>query len=194
MVSSAKEIARLSQEMVSKSTMDPNQLPALSSDISHHYIQLANDARGAVTTTMSQDIGIRIRCGVQELGRAVIDLVRCGGAVQFSPNDAFAVRDLSDSNRIISEKVSDILAALQAGSRGTQACINAASTVSGIIGDLDTTIMFATAGTLHAEGDETFADHRENIIKTAQAVVEDTKTLVAGNDSFFPQFHNYWLF
>jgi talin len=53
--------------------------------------------------------------------------------------------------------------------------------VSGIIGDLDTTILFATAGTLHAENeDETFADHRENILKTAKALVEDTKTLVAG--------------
>jgi len=57
-------------------------------------------------------------------------------------------------------KVSNVLLALQAGSRGTQACINAASTVSGIIGDLDTTIMFATAGSLNADGDELFADHR----------------------------------
>lgn len=79
-----------------------------------------------------------------------------------------------------------MLAALQAGSRGTQACINAASTVSGIIGDLDTTIMFATAGTLHAENDdEKFADHRENILKTAKALVEDTKTLVAGTSDPF---------
>lgn len=53
--------------------------------------------------------------------------------------------------------------------------------MSGIIGDLDTTILFATAGTLHAENeDESFADHRENILKTAKALVEDTKTLVAG--------------
>lgn len=81
-----------------------------------------------------------------------------------------------------------MLAALQAGSRGTQACINAASTVSGIIGDLDTTIMFATAGTLHAENDdEKFADHRENILKTAKALVEDTKTLVAGVVLFIAQ-------
>lgn len=72
------------------------------------------------------------------------------------------------------------MASLQAGSRGTQACINAASTVSGIIADLDTTIMFATAGTLNREGEESFADHRENILKTAKALVEDTKTLVAG--------------
>lgn len=72
------------------------------------------------------------------------------------------------------------MASLQAGSRGTQACINAASTVSGIIADLDTTIMFATAGTLNREGEQSFTDHRENILKTAKALVEDTKTLVAG--------------
>jgi talin len=144
------------------------------------YFQLANDARGAIATTISQDVGVRLRCGVQELGRACIELVKFGHAVQFSPGDSFAIRDIADSNRVVSEKVSDILAALQAGSRGTQACLNAASTVSGIIGDLDTTIMFATAGTLHSEGDETFADHRENILKTAKALVEDTKTLVAG--------------
>jgi len=57
-------------------------------------------------------------------------------------------------------KVSNVLLALQAGSRGTQACINAASTVSGIIGDLDTTIMFATAGSLNADNEELFSDHR----------------------------------
>jgi len=73
-----------------------------------------------------------------------------------------------------------VLAALQAGSRGTQACINAAHTVSGIIGDLDTTIMFATAGTLHSDGDGSFADHREHILQTAKALVEDTKVLVTG--------------
>ena len=56
--------------------------------------------------------------------------------------------------------MSYVLAALQAGARGTHACINAASTVSGIIGDLDTTIMFASAGTLNPEGNETFADQR----------------------------------
>ena len=57
-------------------------------------------------------------------------------------------------------QVSFVLASLQSGSRGTQACINAAHTVSGIIADLDTTIMFATAGTLNADGEDSFADHR----------------------------------
>lgn len=69
-------------------------------------------------------------------------------------------------------QASHVLAALQAGSRGTQACINAASTVSGIIGDLDTTIMFATAGTLNSEKEgENFSDHREYILKTAKVII-----------------------
>lgn len=111
-----------------------------------------------------------------------MDLVKAGNNCQMAPlGDSFTQRDVADAAKHVSERVSQILAALQAGSRGTQACINAASTVSGIIGDLDTTIMFATAGTLHAENEnETFADHRENILKTAKALVEDTKTLVAG--------------
>lgn len=40
-------------------------------------------------------------------------------------------------------------ALLEAQSPGTQACLLGASTVSGIIADLDTTILFASSGTLH---------------------------------------------
>ena len=57
-------------------------------------------------------------------------------------------------------QVAQMLSVLQQGAKGTQACINASHTVSGIIGDLDTTIMFATAGTLNSDGNETFTDHR----------------------------------
>lgn len=41
--------------------------------------------------------------------------------------------------------------------------------------------MFATSGTLNPEyADDTFAVHKDEILKTAKALVEDTKTLVAG--------------
>ncbi|PNF41180.1 Talin-1 [Cryptotermes secundus] len=182
MVTAAKEVARIAQEMVAKSATDVGRLGALGADLSRQYGQLASDATGAAAATSNADVSTRIRSGVQELGRACLELVKAGGACQMAPQgDTFAQRDVADSARHVSEKVSQVLAALQAGSRGTQACINAASTVSGIIGDLDTTIMFATAGTLHAENEEeSFANHRENILKTAKALVEDTKTLVAG--------------
>ena len=51
---------------------------------------------------------------------------------------------------------------IQTGSRGTQACINAAGTIDGVIADLETTVMFASAGTLSPDPGETFANHRCN--------------------------------
>ncbi|XP_067209447.1 talin-1 isoform X1 [Linepithema humile] len=181
MVEAAKEIARLAQEMSTKSSIDVARLGPLAVDISHKYTQLARDTSGASAAASNADVSARLRTGVQELGRACADIVRAAGTCQMSPGDAYAQREVAEHSKIVTEKVSQVLAALQAGSRGTQACINAASTVSGIIGDLDTTIMFATAGTLHAENEsDTFADHREHILQTAKALVEDTKTLVAG--------------
>ena len=92
-----------------------------------------------------------------------------------------AQRDVADQAKNVCEKASYVLAALQGGSRGTQACINAVSTVNGVIGDLDTTIMFATAGTLNPEDDnDQFAAHREGILNCAKSLVEDTKSLVLG--------------
>uniref|UniRef100_A0A803TLX2 Talin 2 n=1 Tax=Anolis carolinensis TaxID=28377 RepID=A0A803TLX2_ANOCA len=134
----------------------------------------------AIAVTAQEMIGLQIRARVQELGHGCIFLVQKGGALQVCPTDSYTKRELIECARAVSEKVSLVLSALQAGNKGTQACITAASAVSGIIADLDTTIMFATAGTLHAENNESFADHRENILKTAKALVEDTKLLVSG--------------
>ncbi|KAH8306929.1 hypothetical protein KR044_001207 [Drosophila immigrans] len=179
MVATAKEIARLANEMNAKSSVEPAALPQLAVDMTQHYQQLTQDSVGASTTTTSPDVAVRIRTTVIDLGRSVSAMIQssAGGA---SPNDASAQKEIARNAREVSEKAAQVLAALQAGSRGTQACINAAHTVSGIIGDLDTTIMFATAGTLHSDGDGSFADHREHILQTAKALVEDTKVLVTG--------------
>uniref|UniRef100_A0A7N6AUE2 Talin 1 n=1 Tax=Anabas testudineus TaxID=64144 RepID=A0A7N6AUE2_ANATE len=134
----------------------------------------------AIAVTVQEMIGSNIKKQVGELGFSCTGLVTKAGALQCSPNDSFTKKELIESARKVSEKVSHVLASLQAGNRGTQACITAASAVSGIIADLDTTIMFATAGTLNRENAETFADHREYILKTAKALVEDTKLLVSG--------------
>jgi len=179
MVARAKEIASLANEMNAKSSVEPAALPQLAVDMTQHYQQLTQDSVGASTTTSSPDVAMRIRTTVIDLGRSVSSMIQssAGGA---RPNDVGAQKDIARNAREVSEKVAQVLAALQAGSRGTQACINAAHTVSGIIGDLDTTIMFATAGTLHSDGDGSFADHREHILQTAKALVEDTKVLVTG--------------
>uniref|UniRef100_A0A3B3YJZ8 Talin 2b n=1 Tax=Poecilia mexicana TaxID=48701 RepID=A0A3B3YJZ8_9TELE len=134
----------------------------------------------AIAITAQEMVAFQIKTRVQELGHGCIYLVQKAGALQLSPTDSFSKRELIECARAVTEKVSLVLSALQAGNKGTQACITAASAVSGIIADLDTTIMFASAGTLNPENEESFADHRESILKTAKTLVEDTKLLVAG--------------
>uniref|UniRef100_A0A8W8NU76 Talin-1 n=1 Tax=Magallana gigas TaxID=29159 RepID=A0A8W8NU76_MAGGI len=180
MVSLAKKIVMTTQEMVDKAGVNPGDLGRLANQLTRDYDVLASNSANAAATSNSQDIANRIRTTVQDLGKSCVELVQDAGKVQGDPHDTYARRDLQDHARSVSEKVAFVLAALQSGSRGTQACINAASAVSGIIADLDTTIMFATAGTLCTEGDDSFASHREDILKTAKALVEETKKLVQG--------------
>ncbi|XP_023248015.1 talin-2 [Copidosoma floridanum] len=180
-IEAAKDISRMALEILSISRMENTKLNSLVIKMSHKYTDLAQDTLRATIATFNEEMSTKLRIAVQELGNACLYLVQDACTCPIMSSDLEVYEKSSDYSKIIGEKVSLILAILQAGSRGTQACINAASTVSGIIGDLDTTIMFATAGTLHAENEnETFADHRENILKTAKALVEDTKTLVAG--------------
>ncbi|XP_047436194.1 talin-2a isoform X4 [Mugil cephalus] len=180
MVKYSKAIAVTAQEMMTKSVTCPDELGALASQVTVDYSQLAVQGRLAAHTAEPEEIGFQIKTRVQELGHGCIFLVQKAGALQIIPSDGFTKRELIECARAVTEKVSLVLSALQAGNKGTQACITAASAVSGIIADLDTTIMFASAGTLNAENDESFADHRENILKTAKALVEDTKMLVSG--------------
>ncbi|KAM6200895.1 talin-2 [Rhynchocyon petersi] len=176
----SKAIAVTAQEMMTKSVTNPEELGGLASQMTSDYGHLALQGQMAAATAEPEEIGFQIRTRVQDLGHGCIYLVQKAGALQVCPTDSYTKRELIECARAVTEKVSLVLSALQAGNKGTQACITAATAVSGIIADLDTTIMFATAGTLNAENNETFADHRENILKTAKALVEDTKLLVSG--------------
>uniref|UniRef100_A0A8C3H4E7 Talin 2 n=1 Tax=Corvus moneduloides TaxID=1196302 RepID=A0A8C3H4E7_CORMO len=174
----SKAIAVTAQEMVRNYF---NQ--GLASQMTNDYGHLALQGRMAAATAEPEEIGFQIRTRVQELGHGCIFLVQKAGALQICPTDSYTKRELIECARAVTEKVSLVLSALQAGNKGTQACITAASAVSGIIADLDTTIMFATAGTLNAENNESFADHRSVLLKKmeeSKALVEDTKLLVSG--------------
>ena len=105
MMSSTKEIAKTAQDIVIKSSSDPEQLGKLASHISTSYQDLAADAKSASTSMGNADIGIRIRGSVKELGTATIDLIKATGSCQMSPQDSFALRDVSENARSVGEKV-----------------------------------------------------------------------------------------
>ena len=78
-------------------------------------------------------------------------------------------------------QVSYIISAIQAGAIGTQACNEAVNSIQSIVGDLETTAMFCSAGALNREpGNETsFSEHRMEILATAKKLVDNTKQLVS---------------
>jgi len=179
MVKELRAIARLSQDMVGRSSSKPEALGGLGQEISKQFNKLADNARKAAVVTSNEEIAKRLKSSVQGLGHTLTGLVQTAGNIQANPSDPFAKRELSENARQVSEKVSYVMATLQAGSIGTQECINAAAALQGMLGDLETNVMFAQAGTLNPDNEgETFGDHRESILKTAKNLVEDTKNLV----------------
>ncbi|WKX89798.1 hypothetical protein Q1695_009001 [Nippostrongylus brasiliensis] len=160
---------------------EPQGLGNMALTLSEKYRLLAEEARQAVAMLPSPTMAQKLKVAVQKLGTSCIDTVKVAGQRRSHPTDQRTHRELVDNSRVVIERVNAVLASLHEGSKGTQACINAANTVSGIIGDLDTTILFATSGSLNVTGEQRdFNEHRVAIIKTAKALVEDTKALVAG--------------
>ena len=54
------------------------------------------------------DASHRIRGSVRELGTVTIELIKATGTCQMSPQDSFALRDVSESGRSVGEKVMPI--------------------------------------------------------------------------------------
>lgn len=137
---------------------------------------------GGLALPLSRSSGIqvsnRLNSSIKELGEACNEMVQAGGIVQSNPSDSLAKKELAVASRAVMQNTSYVLAALQAGSQGTQACINAESNIEGFIVDLETTGMFAAAGTLQAEPNDSFAEHRGNVVGAAESMVDHTKKLV----------------
>ena len=66
---------------------------------------MAADAKSASSGMGNADIGTRIRSSVKELGNSTIELIKATGSCQMSPQDSFALRDVSENARSVGEKV-----------------------------------------------------------------------------------------
>lgn len=82
-----------------------SQVGPLAAQLTHQYAQLAADSGGAAVSTANPEVSSRLAASVQELGRACLNTVSAAGSVQASPADSLVHRDLSDSVRLLSEKV-----------------------------------------------------------------------------------------
>ncbi|CAD5207938.1 unnamed protein product [Bursaphelenchus xylophilus] len=181
MVEGLEKIRKIAEDMPVR---DVEDLGKDSLTLAELYRTLAEDGRVATSLLTNSDLSYKLKVSVQRLGTTSIELVRVAGQRRSHPYDERIRHDLQRSSEVVVERCEEVLAALYEGSRGTQACINAANTVSGIIGDLDTTILFATSGSLNPASPQhqpqSAKEHRDTIVRTAKALIEDTKALVTG--------------
>ncbi|KAK3099739.1 hypothetical protein FSP39_008848 [Pinctada imbricata] len=176
MIALGKKITRTAQEMNSKAGTSVAELGPYSDQLTDDYDKLASYGASATTVVTSRDLAAKIQTATEEVGKSCVGLVHCAGDVQRDSQDSQLRKALNDSAREVAQKVAAMLAALQEGSKGTEACINAMSNISSVVADLETSIMFAQAGTLTSEGGM-FADHREDIATAVKSMVCDTESL-----------------
>ena len=82
--------------------------------------------------------------------------------------------------KTVGEPFTKILTAINESSKKNQIFESVSREFKGIASDIETTIMFASAGTLIPEEDSDFKDSREKILAMAQHLVSDIKAILTG--------------
>lgn len=175
----AKELGSVGQTLMAKGLSDPSQLGELSQQLAQLYADMAGAAKAASATTDDR-MGDRLRTAVRALGAACADLVQTGSVLQGDPGDRSAKREFVGAARALGRATTEVRNVLEASARGTQACINASEAVEAMLVDLETSALFASAGSASGERQPkgAFDRHRKGVLAAAKDLVGDTKTLV----------------
>lgn len=167
--------------MTSKALTDPEALPNMTNDLTNQLLALISDTTGVVKGFGSDKFGTQLKSAVRELGLACGHLVEHAGMLHRRPEDVNSKQEFTQQARSVVRQVNTVMQQLQQGSRGTQACINASNAVEDTLTDLETTLMFASAGSLASEEDASFSQQQPVICDSAQSLIERTKTLLAAS-------------
>ncbi|VDK38281.1 unnamed protein product [Taenia asiatica] len=197
------------------------EMTGLVQTLAQDYAEICMISRDACETLRDPHEAEKLRWAVKNLGQTTRGLILATVNVAASRPDPSlsrggvgakppaCLRSLDFSAGAMNDRLRELIALLEVQGPGTQACLQGASTVSGIIADLDTTILFASSGTLHPpirddadvhqleaqhrysaissgyddfgrEAQNNFISIRESIHRTADALVQDTRSLVMG--------------
>ncbi|VDM32021.1 unnamed protein product [Hydatigera taeniaeformis] len=197
------------------------EMTGLVQNLAQDYAEICMISRDACGTLRDPHEAEKLRWAVKNLGQTTRGLILATVNVAASRPDTSlsrggvgakppaCLRSLDFSAGAMNDRLRELIALLEVQGPGTQACLQGASTVSGIIADLDTTILFASSGTLHPpirddadvhqletqqrysaissgyddfgqEAQSNFISIRESIHRTADALVQDTRSLVMG--------------
>ncbi|CAH8450100.1 unnamed protein product [Schistosoma turkestanicum] len=160
----ARHMDQLNQaiQLRARQPASDGEIAPLAHNLTQEYQELCQTCKGAAATLPNVNQADQLRSAVRGVGTACISLIQAttasrsdiygsgttgGQHLLFSRNKNIA--ELDRRAEFLDSKLRNLINLLETHGPGTQACLQSASTVSGIISDLDTTILFASSGTLH---------------------------------------------
>jgi talin len=91
---------------------------------------------------------------VQNLGQSIMKLIESERDYQKDPDSRSNIIDVGRNAQDVSDNCVKVLTALNAAAKRAQVLDNVSKELSGLASDLETTIMFASAGTMNPENEE----------------------------------------
>ncbi|KAK4473924.1 hypothetical protein MN116_003248 [Schistosoma mekongi] len=159
----ARHMDQLNQaiQLRARQPASDGEIAPLAHNLTQEYQEMCQTCKGAAATLPDVNQADQLRSAVRGVGTACISLIQ---ATTASRSDVYgsttggqhlllsrnkSIAELDRRAEFLDSKLRNLINLLETHGPGTQACLQSASTVSGIISDLDTTILFASSGTLH---------------------------------------------
>lgn len=118
---------------------------------------------------------------VRALGGSNVRLVDAMKQAAGNPNDPGNRQKLGAGVRDVNQNVAKVVAAVKEGSKGLQISMQSIDQLDEIIGDLETAIVFASAGQLDPiDKADNFNNYKEAILLSTKDLTNDVKSLVQG--------------
>ena len=154
MINSSKEIYKISQEILSKSRSEPEKIGNLPSKLAPHYESLVEDVKVAIANDPEDETSEEAALWVENLGKSIVKLLQSERDYANDPDSGPNIVEVGKNAQFVGENCVKVLTALNAAAKRAQVLDNVSKELSGLANDLETTIMFASAGTLNPDNEE----------------------------------------
>ena len=150
LATSTREIAQLAQDILTKSNTDPEKLDGLTPRLAQYYKNLASDINFVLDQTNDDESGAETRDLARDLGQSIAQLIEFTCTQQINPQEPLMMA-IANTAQTVAENSVKVLTSVNAVAKRAQALDQVVNSLNGLVNNLDTTIMFASAGTLNTE-------------------------------------------
>eukprot|EP00122_Pirum_gemmata_P014651 Pgem_evm1s13666 len=135
---------------------------------------MCNAARNAIEKAETEDSRTMLKNGITSVGTSLVALVQATKNLQQSPDDFEARKALIQASQGANNDINNLCNALFISCKGVHACESAVIIIDNLVNDLNTTSIFAQAGSLPSSGEKC----------NAKKLVEDVSVVAKAQKHF----------